>query len=180
MRQDDLIRCYLDGRALVPDGNAATAALHDRLGEGQVVHVDLDPERSAKSHRHQFGFVRVAWDNLPEQLKGAPFAKSADTLRKHALIACGYCETRMVAVGDTRRAERTASVIRESIRALSVYAVVSAEGPVIYIHTPLSQSLKAMGGVRFQESKQAILEWLADLIGVEPDRLAATKRKVAA
>lgn len=179
MRENDLIRCYFDGRALVPDGNLAMAQMHDRLGEGQVVHVDLDPERSGKSHRHQFAFVNTAWDNLPEHLKDAPFAATPETLRKHALIVTGFCDTSMVAVGCPRRAERVAAAMAATAQRLSGYAIAQTDGPVVYCHTPQSQNVKAMGGERFQASKQAILEWMADLIGVEPDQLAAKKRKAA-
>lgn len=179
MRENDLIRCFFDGRALVPDGNHAAAQLHDRLGEGQVVHVDLDPARSGKSHRNQFAFVNAAWDNLPEHLLGMPYAATPETLRKHALIKTGFCDVGMVAVGDQRRAERVAAMIHATAQKLSGYAITEAEGPVVYCFTPLSQSVKDMGGVEFQRSKQAILEWMADLIGVSPEELAKKKRKKA-
>lgn len=177
MRENDLIRCYFDGEALRPDGNFAAAQLHDRLGAGQVVQVDLDPERSAKSHRHAFAFVRTAWDNLPEAMKDAPFAKSPEHLRKHGLVVTGFCETDMIAVGDEARAERVAAFVSRAAVRMHGYALTAVEGPVVYCHTPLSQSLKAMGGRRFHESKQRLLEWLAELIGVTPEELARMGRK---
>ena len=180
MRQDDLIRCFYTGQALVPDGNFATAALADRLGQGQVVFVDLDPERSAKSHRHQFAFVRTAWDNLPEAIKDEPFAKTPETLRKHSLISCGFCKTKMVAVGEDGRAKRVARALAGMFEDVGDYAVIQTDGPVVYCFTPESQKLKTMGGARFRESKQAILEWMADLIGVTADQLAIMGRKGAA
>lgn len=180
MRDTDLIRCVWTGRALEPDGNYAMHQLHDRLGAGEVVNVDLDPERSAKSHKHQFAFVRTAWQTLPEHLKAAPYAKSAETLRKHALIATGFCDAEMMAVGSERRAERVAASMSRLAVRLSGYAVTSVEGSVAYCYTPRSQSQKAMGAKAFQASKQAILEWMADLIGVTPDQLASAGRKDAA
>jgi hypothetical protein len=179
MREQDLIRAVWTGQAFEPDGNFAMAQCHDRLGAGQVVNLDIDPERSAKSHKHQFSFVRTAWENLPEHLTGKPFAKTSETLRKHALISTGHCDTDMLAVGDARRAERVAAFTARLAVRLHGYAITSIEGPVVYCFTPHSQSLKAMGGQRFQQSKQDILEYLADLIGVSPDKLAKWKDKAA-
>lgn len=180
MRENDLIRCYFDGRALHPDGNFATAALHDRLGAGEVVFVDLDPERSAKSHRHAFAFVRTAWMNLPDDLKDAPYAGHADHLRKHALIATGYRKVEMMPCGTEKRAERFALSMARLANNLEGYAIATTDGPVAYCLTAESQSMKAMGGKRFQESKQAILEWCAELIGVSAEDLAKMGKKEAA
>ncbi|MGR3479966.1 hypothetical protein [Salipiger marinus] len=180
MRDHDLIRCYFNGSALVPDGNFATAALNDRLGAGEVVFVDLDPERSAKSHKHAFAFVRTAWLNLPDQLKDAPYAGSPDHLRKHALIATGFRNVEMMPCDTAARAECAAQMMGRIARNLDGYAVTVVDGRVAYCLTAESQSLKAMGGRRFQDSKQAILDWLADLLGVAPDDLARMGRKEAA
>lgn len=180
MRENDLIRCYFDGRALIPDGNFAVAAINDRLGEGQVVNVDLDPERSGKSHRHQFAFVRTAWENLPERLLSEPYAASAEHLRKHGLIVNGFCHTEMVAVGSSRRAERVAASLSRVAARFHGYAITTVEGNVAYCFTPESQSMKAMGGERFQASKQALLEWCAGLLDVSADDLANMGRKEAA
>lgn len=179
MRDTDLIRSVWTGSHFEPDGNLAMAMCHDRLGAGQVVNLDLDPERSKKSHNHQFAFVKTAWDNLPEHLVDAPYAKNTETLRKHALIATGFCDTIMQAAGTENRADRIAAFAGRMAANLHGYALVTIEGPVVYCHTPHSQTLKAMGGERFQASKKAILEWLADLIGVPADELAVMGRKEA-
>lgn len=180
MRENDLIRCFFDGRSLVPDGNHATAALHDRLGAGEVVHVDLDPERSAKSHKHAFAFIRTTWLNLPDDLKDAPYAATSETLRKHGLILAGYRHVEMMPCGTEARAERFAVSMSNLAARLNGYAITSVEGAVAYCFTAESQSLKAMGGRRFQASKQALLEWCASLLNVSADDLARMGRKEAA
>lgn len=177
MREQDLIRAVWTGKSLIPDGNYAMAQICDRLGEGQVVNIDLDPERSTKSHKHQFAFVRTAWMNLPEHHLGTPYAVSTEALRKHALIATGYCDTDMIAVGDERRAERVASFTERLAVRMHGYALTNIEGTVVYCHTPHSQSLKAMGGEAFKRSKQDMLEYLADMIGVTADELAKMGKK---
>jgi hypothetical protein len=180
MRSNDLIRVVWTGLALEPDGNFAMHQLHDRLGAGEVINVDLDPDRSEKSHKHQFAFVRTAWQTLPDELKTMPYAKNADTLRKHALIETGFCDTEMLPVGCPRRAERVATSLSRVAVRLHGYAVTNIEGTVVYCHTPHSQSQRAMGAAAFQDSKQAVLEWLAGLIGVTPDQLANAGRSEAA
>lgn len=180
MRENDLIRCVFDGRVLEPDGNYAVALLNDRLGAGEVVFVDVDPDRSKKSHRHQFAFVRTAWLNLPEAAKDAPFAASPETLRKHALIVTGFHHVEMMPCGTPERAERFVVSMSNLASRLNGYAVAFAEGPVAYCLTAESQSARNMGGARFQESKQAILEWCADLIGVSAEDLSTMGKKEAA
>lgn len=180
MRTQDLIRAVWTGQSFVPDGNYAMAQVCDRLGEGQVVSLDLDPERSAKSHRHAFAFVRTAWMNLPEHLVGMPYAATSETLRKHALIATGHCNTQMIACGDDGRALRMKAVLSTVATELNGYAITEVSGPIVYCHTPHSQKMKSMGGEIFQKSKQDILEFLADLIGVTPEQLAKMGKKEAA
>ncbi|MCD1619171.1 hypothetical protein K7H20_13960 [Salipiger manganoxidans] len=180
MRQSDLIRCVFTGSALEPDGNFAAAALHDRLGAGEVVLVDLNPQRSTKSHNHQFAFVATAWKNLPEAMKDAPFAASPEHLRKHALISTGYCNADMIALGDEHRAARMADFLRRGDAQQGVYTVIAVRGPTLYRYTAESQREKTMGRQRFQASKAAILEYLADLIGTTPDELAVMSKKEAA
>lgn len=180
MRDKDLIRVVWTGHAFEPDGNYAMAQCHDRLGAGEVVQLDIDPVRSKASHRHQFAFVRTAWMNLPEHLVDAPFAKTPETLRKHALIATGHCDTDMIAVGDERRAERVAAFAQRMAARMHGYALTSIEGAVVYCHTPHSQRAKEMGGAVFQQSKQDILDWLAELLGVSTDDLTKMGKKEAA
>jgi hypothetical protein len=177
MRERDLIRCVYDGNSLLPDGDHAAAEMADRLGAGEVVFVDIEASRTRRSHNHQFGFVSEAWENIPEHMKDAPFAKSKDTLRKHALIQCGFCTVDMIAVGSDSRAERLARFLRRSDQREDVYSIVEVSGPVVNKFTAESQKLRTMGKDRFEASKRAILEWMADLISVEPEDLAKMGKK---
>tara|TARA_R100000908_G_C3733264_1_gene131960 strand:- start:653 stop:1192 length:540 start_codon:yes stop_codon:yes gene_type:complete len=179
MREQDLIRAVWTGQSFVPDGNYALAQTRDRLGDGQVVNLDLDPERSAKSHRHAFAFVRTAWMNLPEHNLGTPYAVSTEALRKYALIQTGYCNTEMMAMGTTERANRAAALLSRVSTNMHGFAITNVIGTVVYCHTPHSQSMKSMGGAKFAESKTAILEFLADMIGANPDDLYKMHKKEA-
>ncbi|BBU58549.1 hypothetical protein KU6B_48140 [Mameliella alba] len=177
MAREPLLRCIFTGTCLEPDGAIAAAALADKFGAGEVVSIDIDPDRSPRSHNHQFAFVHQAWLNLPESHQGRLYAASSDHLRKHALIKCGYHHADMIALGDPRRAERVAVTLARQSERDEVYRIITVEGAVIYSFTAETQKMKAMGKTRFQQSKQDILEFLADMIGVKPDELAKMGRK---
>jgi len=139
---------------------------------GEVVHVTIERGRSMASHRHQFAWVKDAWLNLPEAVQGQPWAETAETLRKHALIATGYHQMQVIDCG----ANATARRVRDATLPVAIlahgYALAQVRGSILTIWTPESQSLRAMGAERFKASKAAILEWIAAQIGVEPETLA--------
>lgn len=175
MSRPALVRMRWERGALVPDGNEACAILHDHLEEGEIRLIEIDPERSRATHRHQFGFVRQAWSNLPDHATDLRWAKTPDTLRKHALCMTGFCQTQVVALGDEARAAEFAETLQRMLLE-DEYRVIEASGPTVAILTAESQKLGAMGRDRFQASKQAIGEWLADLIGVPAHELMRAVR----
>lgn len=138
---------------------------------GEIVTVTIERGRSEASHRHQFAWVADAWRNLPERLHDMPWAETAETLRKHALIATGYHHKQVIDC----RANATARRVRDATLPIAIlahgYALAQVRGTVLTIWTPESQSVRAMGGDRFRESKAAILDWIAAQIGVSPAEL---------
>lgn len=141
------------------------------LDPGEVVIVTIERGRSTASHRHQFAYIREAWLNLPEALKGAPWAETPEMLRKHALIATGFHQTYMLDCGANATAHRVKTALVAAEAGKHGYAIGRVRGPVVTIWTPESQSMRAMGGKRFQEAKTAILDWLSAQIGVRPEQL---------
>ena len=160
-----MIRARIHGGAIVPIGRHA-----EKLTEGEIVFVTIDRDRSDASHRHEFAWLRQAWENLPESLSGEPFAASPEHLRKYALIQCGYRDVREVVLGDDDEARRVLAFVRPMV---DRYAIIAASGPVIRIYTARSQSRKAMGAKGFQESKTRIMDYIAGLLGVTAEDLAA-------
>lgn len=152
-----MIRARVHGGALVPIGRHA-----ETLTEGETVYVTIDRERSDASHRHEFAWLKQAWESLPESLAGEPWAASPEHLRKYALIQCGYCDVREVVVADGDDAKRVMAFVRPLV---DRYAIVAASGPVVRIYTARSQSRRAMGKADFQESKTRIMDWVAQLLG---------------
>lgn len=138
----------------------------EKFGQGEVLDFDPERPRSMVSHNHEFAALADMWASLPESLSEMPYAKSPETLRKHALIATGFCDVQTVACGSAAAAERVAAFSRNLACQAHGYAVVSVEGSTVRVFTPESQSMRAMGAKRFGESKRAILEWVDGLLGV--------------
>jgi hypothetical protein len=122
-------------------------------------------DRSMASHRHEFAWLKTAWDNLPEHL--APAYPSPEHLRKRARIAAGFCSEIITDAGSRAAAERVAA----TCRFLDEFALVEVRGSAVIVRRAESQSWKAMGRERFQASKTAIMEIVADMIGVPQSHL---------
>lgn len=161
---DRILRARWNGSTLEPVGNWSTAWMHDHLSEGETVSVEIDRDRSGKSHRHQFAEIREMWQTLPECLHDAPYARSADALRKHALIATGHCDVATIDAGSKAAAERVATVLKADGEKAHGYCLVQVRGPVVVRYTPHSQSYRAMGGETFKRSKDDCLRWIGDML----------------
>jgi len=167
----DMLRCRFMGGALVPAGYYGAKAAAEMMAEGDVVLVTIDHPRSAATHKHQWAELRDAWSHLPEAVQPMPWAQTPETMRKHALIVTGYCNTSAIDCGSASAAQRVAPVLMAEATRGHGYAIVSIRGPVVTLATPESQSMRAMGGKRFQASKEAVLNWVAQQIGTTPEEL---------
>lgn len=166
-----MFRARWDGEALTPTGHYGLSAAREAMEPGDVVIVEIDHPRSQSSHRHQFAEINEAWRHLPESLQEAPWAASPETLRKHALIATGFADTYSIDCGAKATAERVRMALASAEAGKHGYAIAKVRGSLVVVWTPQSQSMRAMGGKRFQESKQAVLNWIAAQIGVEAEEL---------
>lgn len=126
-------------------------------------------ERSSASHRHYFAALNSAWQSLPDNLR--PLYPSAEHLRKMALIASGFCLTRDHVCSSKAAAAR----LRDFVASMDTYAVVLTHGAVIRVHTAMSQSYPAMDRKQFQESKEAVLAYIDNLLGVDPGATAKSE-----
>ena len=132
---------------------------------GERYAVCADAGRSRKSHDHFFASVSEAWRNLPDDL--AARFPTPEHLRKAALIATGYRDERSIVASSRAEALRIAAFVRP----LDEYAVVSTAGATVLVLTARSQSMRAMGQTEFQASKDAVLDYIAALIGVPAHQL---------
>lgn len=153
------------GDAMVPASSYWTNQANEHFVVGQRYRMVEEQQRSPISHSHEFAWLNEAWNSLPDELL-AQYPNS-ETLRKHALIAKGYCTMVQHVCSTKAEADRLAGILRP----YDAYAIVIARGNVVTVYTAVSQSKRAMGAAQFQASKQAILDFVGDLLGVEPETL---------
>jgi hypothetical protein len=126
-------------------------------------------ERSDKTHKHEFAWLREAWLNLPDdQSERFP---SPEHLRKMGLIKGGFCDQRQVVCASKAEAQRIAAFIKP----MDPYALVTVKDAIVTVYTAQSQSRRAMDKATFQASKQAILDNVSGLIGVASEELAKAR-----
>ena len=161
-----------DGRCMVP--LQRHKAMCDRQFKiGQEYAMIPHEERSAASQNHYHAAIKTAFDSLPEEI--APRFPSIDHFRKWCLIKCGFADNHTVVNETIDDAQKMAVLAR----ALDGYAVITVSGPVVTVWTAQSQSAHAMGKEAFQDSKQRVLDMMADMIGVAPGKLAANAGRAA-
>lgn len=163
---DALIVYRWEGDAMVPLSRFARTC-GEAFTVGEYYRMEVREERSVKSHSHYFACIADAWENLPED-QASQFP-TAEHLRKWALVKAGYRDERSIVCASKAEAQRVAAFIKP----LDEYAVVIVREAVVMVLTAKSQSVKAMGRVDFQASKDKVLGILSEMIGVTPKALEA-------
>jgi len=153
------------GEAMVPASGYWSRQANEHFVVGQRYRLVEEAERSEVSHKHEFAFLREAWNSLPDELLAQ--YPNTEILRKHALIAKGYCTMVQHACPTKAEAERLAAILKP----LDAYAVVIRRENVVTVYHAVSQSKRAMGAAQFQASKQALMEFVGDLLGVAPETI---------
>lgn len=154
---------YLDG-VMTPKYPGIAART---FTEGHMYLMSEVEVRSGETHRHQFAWLREAWMSLPETY-AAQFP-TEEHLRKRALIESGFYHETVVDAGSNAAALRVAAYMRGK----DEFAWVIVRGPVAVERTAKSQSHRMMDKAEFQASKTGIINFVAPLIGVSPETLAA-------
>lgn len=157
-----------DGESMVPLPRFGKEC-DQRFVIGEVYRLGEIEERSLASHNHEFAWLKEAWLNLPEHL--AELYPTPEHLRKRALIDAGYYHETIVDAGTNAAALRVAA----AFRAREEFAVVVVRGPLVAIREAKSQSRRAMKKQEFQESKTAIMDVVAGLLGVSPEDLTRAR-----
>lgn len=160
-----LVYTFIDG-AMVPLGRFGRLA-HEQYEPNQTYFLGDIEERSEVSHRHEFVWLKEAWETLPEDL-GEKYP-SSEHLRKAALIATGWSTIHDYACVTPAEARRTYAIIRSLV---DEYAVVVVQDAVVRVVEARSQARAKMKPADFQKSKQDILDWVSGLLGVEPSSLS--------
>lgn len=146
-----------DGEAMVPK-SGFQAKCDGQYVVGEVYTLAPHESRSQRSHNHYFACVNEAWLNLPETVAGQ--FPTSEHLRKFALCMTGYCTTKLTVAANNSEAAGLVALINS----MSNFAIVSLDGCNVTTLLPDSQSLKAMGKERFQQSKDDVLDYLSAMI----------------
>lgn len=159
------------------DGEHFTPA-HPRRADrfltvGQRYCLAQHEERSQASHSHEFAWLRDAWLSLPEDI--ADLYPSAEHLRKRALIEAGFYDETIIDCDTPAAAARVAAAFRSR----DAFTLVLVRDSYVIIRTAKSQSRRAMNKREFQASKDAIIEIVSGMIGVNPGQLAKREREAA-
>lgn len=162
------IQYQWDGEAMVPASRFWAREADKQFVVGQRYRMAEEHDRSTATHNHEFAFIASAWDSFPDELKEQ--FPSPEHLRKFGLIRKGFCITKQYAFPSAAEAKRFAAGLSEHV---DEYTLVVVDRGVVTVSNAMSQSKKAMGKERFQASKQALLEYVAEISGIEPEALAA-------
>ena len=167
------IRFLWKGDALEPASPLFQKLADAHLCIGETYVMVEHQERSHKSHSHYFASVTDAWRTLPDRLLEE--YPSSEHLRKKALIRKGFADERSIVCASKAAALSVAAFIKP----MDHYAIVVARESVVTVYTAKSQSMRAMGKKEFAESKQAVLDFMDDLLGVERGQTEQNAGKAA-
>lgn len=156
-----------NGEAMAPASKFWARKADEEYVVGENYKMVEHHDRSSNSHRHFFATVADAHGNLPDELLEQ--YPSPEHLRKRALVFKGYRDERTIVCASLAEAQRVAAFIKP----MDDFAVVTVRDAVVRVWTAKSQSTKAMGAKDFQRSKQDVLDFIDDLLGVERGSSAA-------
>lgn len=158
-----LISCVWRDGAFHPATPFQRRLADDAFGDGEILLLSVENERSMRSHRHYFASIREAWNNLPESAALETWAQSPEHLRKYALVKVGFADSQTFSCTSAAEAQRWAA----RLRPIDEFSIVVARGDTVVRFTAKSQSVKAMGAKLFAESKSKVLDFLSDLVGAD-------------
>jgi hypothetical protein len=148
---------------------AVMVPMRPELAEAQFVPdyrylLEAHHERSHARHRAYFASLHEAWQSLASDQW-----PTTEHLRKYALIRTGWRDERVFACESREQAERMAVWLKP----FEQFAVITTEGTLVRAWTARSQSYKAMGRDDFNRSMDDVLDYVAGLLGIPKDVLAA-------
>jgi hypothetical protein len=150
-----------DGEAMRPANSIARSKAAAQYEVGALYPLDERRDRSERSHDHYFACVTEVWKNLSDEaLLDFP---TSEHLRKRALIRAGYRTERTIVFENRDDAVRVAAFLKPA----DEFAFVTVHGSTVVELKAKSQSFKDMDAREFQQSKDAVLQVLSEMIGVD-------------
>lgn len=154
---------------------------HLRIARRYYVHdeeypMEVHEQRSSAAHKAYFASIKTAWKNLPESYRDE--YPTPEHLRKRALVACGYCNTKTLNCTNGEMAERVMAFVKQ----FDEFAVVEIKESTVLVHTPMSQSMygpQRMDRETFHRSSEDVLECLAKILRIKRSDLVKNAEKAA-
>jgi len=162
-----------DGEAMQPLGERMAKLCDEQFVIGERYRLVEYEERPRASHNQYFALIAETWNNLPETL--AERFPTPEHLRKYALIKCGFYDGRSIVVKSNAQARDIARFVAPC----DEFSIVTASEATVTIYTAKSQSMKAMGKADFAKSKQAVLDYVSNLIGTTQEQVAENVARAA-
>lgn len=122
-------------------------------------YMSADPMR-----RRFFAALRDAWASLPDHQRDR--FPNAEVLRKHALVAIGYCDVITLAVGSKAAAPQIAAAFRMK----DAYCIATVRGDVVTVYTARSMARRVLLKKDFREVADKVFHWIAQETGVDPSQ----------
>lgn len=122
-------------------------------------YMSADPAR-----RRFFAALRDAHASLrPEHLERWP---NPEILRKHALVAVGYCDAMTIACGSKSAAPRIANAFRLQ----NQYCIALVKNDVVTVFTARSMARRALPKKEFLQVAQRVFDWLYQQTGIDTNK----------
>lgn len=122
-----------------------------------------------KTRRYFFAALRDAWSNLTDQHRER--FPNAEVLRKHALIAIGYCDVITLACGSKAAAPQ----IGAAFRMKDTYCIATVRGDVVTVYTARSMARRVLLKKEFGQVAERVFAWIAETTGVDPSKSEEAK-----
>lgn len=122
-------------------------------------YMSADPSR-----RRFFAALRDVHANLrPEHLERWP---NAEIMRKHALIAIGYCDAMTVACGSKTAAPQIANAFRLQ----NQYCLALVKGDVVTVFTARSMARRALQKKEFMQVADRVFDYIHQATGIDANQ----------
>ncbi len=159
------------GDGLEPASGYWRRMANEHLVVGQRYRMVEEAERSTASHNHEFAWLKEAWETMPDELYEQ--FPSSEHLRKYGLIKKGHCTMKQYPCNSEAEAERLRTALKDEA---DEYALIVRSRNVVTVYKAASQSKKAMGPAVFQQSKSDLMNFVGDLLGIDPEALGKVEQ----
>ena len=136
----------------------------------EKIGIVLNRLRIFNRNRPEYSWIQAAWSNLPEIYEYEPWAASPDSLRKYAMIECGYADVEtFYCTSEPAALDQAKRLLEQSTE----YRLIETEGSVVRFYKAQEDyaDTKSPEDRRMQEDR--VFNYVASLMGTTPKQLQA-------